>query len=86
MSYGDESRVADGTIEKTEVSATVACPACGSTRVHRVERKGFMQLRIYPLFGLYPWYCRECRTYSLIRRRYRRKSNRKQYINVNKDR
>jgi hypothetical protein len=85
VSNGIDSRVAEGSVETTEVSAPVACPHCGTTRVRRVERKGFMQNRIYPMFGLYPWYCRECRTYSMLRRRYRRKSNRKQYIDVNKE-
>jgi len=53
--------------------------------MRRVERKGFMQNHIYPVFGLYPWYCRECRTYSLLPKRYRRKSSSKQYIDPNKE-
>jgi ribosomal protein L37AE/L43A len=84
VSYED-SRVADGAIEKSEVSAAVACPQCGSNRVRRVERKGFMQLHIYPWLGMFPWYCRECRAYSMLRKRYRQKSNRKQYIDPNKE-
>jgi hypothetical protein len=39
-----------------------------------------MQERVYPLFGYFPWYCRECRQYSLLRKRSRRKSSRKQYV------
>jgi hypothetical protein len=85
VSYGDESRVAEGMVQKTEVGATVSCPACGSMVTRRVERKGFMQKHIYPMFGYYPWYCRECRTYSMLQRRYRRKSNRKQYVDPNKE-
>jgi hypothetical protein len=80
VSIGNESRVAEGLVEKTEVGSKVYCPGCGNDRPRRVERKGFMQLRIYPLFGYFPWYCKECRQYFLLRKRYRRKSSKKQYV------
>jgi hypothetical protein len=79
VSYGTESRVADGLVEKTGVSSKVYCTKCGNDRPKRVERKGFMQKHIYPFFGLYPWHCRDCHEYFLLRKRYRRKSNSKQY-------
>jgi hypothetical protein len=82
VSYGNESRLAEGMSEK---SAVVTCPRCFYARVNRIERKGFMEKHIYPLFGFYPWYCRECRTNILIRKRYRRRSSRKNYVNENKE-
>jgi ssDNA-binding Zn-finger/Zn-ribbon topoisomerase 1 len=78
--YGDEAQTASGEVQKVEEAAKVSCPECGADRLRRVERKGFMQERVYPLFGYFPWYCRECRQYSLLRKRSRRKSSRKQYV------
>jgi len=41
--------------------------------MHRLERKGFMQLNVYPLFGYYPWECGMCKQLFMIKKRYRRK-------------
>jgi hypothetical protein len=35
----------------------------------RVGRHGFLQQRIYPLLGLYPWQCAICGKHALLRRR-----------------
>jgi DNA-directed RNA polymerase subunit RPC12/RpoP len=52
---------------KAEVGAT--CRQCGSHRVYRVFRKGFLQIKIYPLFGYYPWKCRQCKGHSMLKMR-----------------
>jgi len=43
-----------------------------------MERKGFLQVKILPKFGYYPWMCLNCRTSFLVRKRYRRKFLRKE--------
>ncbi len=80
MSYGNESQAAEGLVERVQEVAKVYCPECGASRIRRVERKGFMQKHVYPFFGYFPWHCRECRQYVLLRRRYSRKSSKKQYV------
>jgi hypothetical protein len=75
VSVGNESQVAEGLAGKTEARSKVFCPHCGYDRTRRVERKGFMQNYIYPMFGYFPWYCRECRQHFLLRERNRRKSS-----------
>ncbi len=80
MSYGNETRTAEGVIQKVKEGSRVFCPECGGKRVRRVERKGFMQKHIYPWFGYFPWSCRDCRTFFLLRKRNRSKSNHKQYV------
>jgi len=53
------------------------CTECG-TSLRRQERKSFLQQRIYPIFGFYPWYCPVCRKVTMLRKRYMRKRRRKQ--------
>ena len=45
------------------------CPNCQSQKIHRVPRKGFFQSRIAPLFGYFPWRCKECNTFHQLRKR-----------------
>jgi hypothetical protein len=52
----------------------VYCPACGCDRVYRIERRGFVRKRIYTLFGLYPWECRECGREVLLKKRNRHRT------------
>jgi hypothetical protein len=49
--------------------AEVLCPRCESNRFFREERKGFMQIRFFPLLGLYPWECKVCRLSCMRLRR-----------------
>jgi hypothetical protein len=51
----------------------VQCPGCGNHHPHRLERRGFLEKKVLPKFGYYPWMCGHCRTSFLIRKRYRRK-------------
>jgi hypothetical protein len=57
----------------------VLCPNCGGSHPRRLERKGFLQERVYPLFGYYPWVCGACKSTFLMRKRYRRKSKEKDH-------
>jgi DNA-directed RNA polymerase subunit RPC12/RpoP len=41
--------------------------------LRRLERKGFLQKRIYHLFGYYPWECPKCRGVVLLKKRHQRK-------------
>lgn len=50
------------------------CPTCQSTRLERVERRGFMQKYLLSLLGLYPWRCLDCKSKRLFRHRARRRS------------
>jgi len=53
-------------------SATDACPKCGVPGgMSRQQRYGFLQTKILPLLGLYPWECLHCRRLSYFRRRYK---------------
>ncbi|MGP8254027.1 MAG: hypothetical protein ACLQHF_18520 [Terracidiphilus sp.] len=79
MSNGIETQTAVGAVQKVQEGARVYCPECGGNRIRRVERKGLMQKLIYPWFGYFPWHCRECRKYFLLRKRNRRKSSEKQH-------
>jgi hypothetical protein len=44
--------------------------------MRRVSRHGFLEKKIYPLFGLYPWECGYCRMVKLFRNRGPRRSRR----------
>ena len=65
------SALAGSLVEMTAVKERVHCRKCGSDRVYRVEREGFMQEKIYPLFGYYPWRCKICRVHVMLRKRKR---------------
>lgn len=80
MPYGSDSRVAEGSVSKSKANSRVRCPKCGDERPRRVEREGFMQTRVYPLFGYFPWFCRECKSNFMFRKRNRSKATRKQYV------
>jgi hypothetical protein len=45
------------------------CPACAEVQLFRLARSGFLQERIYPWFGKYPWECAQCRRLFLLRMR-----------------
>lgn len=57
---------------ETETEAPMKCRNCGGTCLRRVSRSGFLQLKILPFFGLYPWVCEECGEVRLYRKRSRR--------------
>ncbi|HUA96913.1 MAG TPA: hypothetical protein VMA34_01145 [Terracidiphilus sp.] len=41
--------------------------------MRRVARRGFLQKKVYPVLGLYPWECGACREVTMVRKRYQRK-------------
>ena len=72
MQEAQSHDASEGTIvQTTVVKEMVHCRRCGSDGVYRAHRKGFMQERIYPLFGYYPWECKRCRGQVLLRKRHK---------------
>ena len=57
--------------EKSIEKVPVYCKVCGSNRMRRVHRKGFLQLNLYPLLGYYPWRCSACGVRAMLRKRHR---------------
>lgn len=51
------------------VHAPVNCPQCGERALYRRERRGFLQRRVFPRLGFYPWHCISCRKSTLLRLR-----------------
>jgi hypothetical protein len=46
----------------------MVCRCCGAVNaLERDPRRGFFQLKIFPLFGLFPWECKFCRKTRLYR-------------------
>lgn len=64
----------EGELEVTGVSevasgnSELSCAACGH-RIHRVAREGFLQEKVFPSLGYFPWECPICRTIKLYRNR-----------------
>ena len=48
------------------------CSRCGS-EMRRLMRESFLQRKVYPLFGYYPWECPICRQPILFKKRVSRK-------------
>jgi hypothetical protein len=67
-------------VERARVEERLSCKHCGSGRVFRVFRLGYLQEKIYPLFGFYPWKCRSCKGYSMLHKRKRSRSKQKEYV------
>ncbi|MGB0065472.1 MAG: hypothetical protein WBP85_13570 [Terracidiphilus sp.] len=59
--------------EANSVREKVFCRKCGSGKVHRIHRDGFVQKMIYPLLGYYPWRCTRCGTLVMLQKRHRAK-------------
>ena len=56
-------------VEANSANERVLCDECGSDKVHRIFRKGFLQKRIYSLLGFYPWRCKQCGLCLMLRKR-----------------
>ncbi len=52
------------------------CGQCGSTGLRRVNRHGYLQRVIWPIFGFYPWECVMCRGRRYLRDEGRRSGSR----------
>jgi DNA-directed RNA polymerase subunit RPC12/RpoP len=66
--------LAENISKARSVREQVVCQKCGSGKVQRVFRDGFLQQVVYPLFGFYPWRCTTCGSRTLRRKRRRRKT------------
>jgi hypothetical protein len=49
--------------------AKKTCPNCDEMELTRIARSGFMQERIYPKLGMFPWECGQCRQVFLLKSR-----------------
>jgi hypothetical protein len=78
VAHESRGEAVEGFVDQAGTRIGVLCPECGSDQPRRIERKGFLQTRIYPLFGYYPWMCGACKTSFYMRKRQRRKSKRKE--------
>jgi hypothetical protein len=45
------------------------CPLCNHDGITRSPRRGFLETKIYSLFGYFPWNCRGCNERFLLRLR-----------------
>lgn len=61
--------LAGNIVEMSSTRERVYCQKCGSDKVHRVFRKGYLQEKIYPLFGYFPWRCMKCGERVMLRKR-----------------
>jgi hypothetical protein len=53
------------------------CTKCGSD-MRRLMRESFLQRKVYPLFGFYPWECPLCRVPVLLKKRHLRRKRSRQ--------
>lgn len=59
------------------------CKHCGSHRIYRVIREGYLQEKIFPMFGYYPWKCKNCKSRSLLKLRKFSRSKSKESAGLN---
>ena len=45
------------------------CSHCGHKHLVRLRRTGFLEVKLLPLLGFYPWKCPECRSKLVLRHR-----------------
>lgn len=70
MSDDHSEQVAEATPRaKKKHGHGAQCPRCGSDCLKRMPREGFLQNRVYPIFGYYPWKCTKCLGKFVLRRR-----------------
>lgn len=48
----------------------MVCRKCGATSLRRESRFGFLQHKVFPVFGLYPWECVFCRKTLLYHKQF----------------
>jgi hypothetical protein len=66
--------------EVSKAKSGTCCKFCGSERLFRVFREGYLQEKIYPIFGYYPWKCKACKHYMMLRKRKTSRSKAKEYV------
>ena len=67
-------------VEMTSVKERVYCRKCGSDKVYRLHRIGYLEEKIYPIFGFYPWRCTACGDHVMRHKRRKLKMKDKQYV------
>jgi hypothetical protein len=65
--------------EEQRSPSAVACKGCGSRRMRRLPREGFLQKQILTLLGYYPWECPICRSTQYFRVRGKRSRKRPEW-------
>jgi transposase-like protein len=50
-------------------TSEIVCPICQSKSALRINRNGFLQRRVFWMFGYYPWKCGTCGSTFLYRKR-----------------
>jgi hypothetical protein len=50
----------------------MVCPKCLCNRMHRLRRTGFVELKVAPFFGYFPWRCSDCKIELFLRERDKR--------------
>jgi hypothetical protein len=63
----------------SQAKGKACCKHCGSERLFRIFREGYLQEKIYPIFGYYPWRCKACKRYMMLRKRKNSRSKAKEY-------
>jgi DNA-directed RNA polymerase subunit RPC12/RpoP len=48
------------TVLNVDEGPGVQCPRCGSNFMKRKPRGGFLEGKVYAIFGYYPWRCTKC--------------------------
>lgn len=56
-------------VHAIQETSKLYCSICGGTHLYRLQRKGFLEKRIYPLFGYFPWHCLACKEDRYIKLR-----------------
>jgi hypothetical protein len=51
------------------------CPYCTGS-LTRLPRHGFLQRKVYPLLGYFPWECVLCRRVTMLKKEHQRRSQR----------
>jgi hypothetical protein len=47
----------------------IRCMKCSGGKLARIERRGFLEKKIFRLLGYYPWRCRVCKRHFLLKKR-----------------
>jgi hypothetical protein len=56
-------------VKAVQETSGVQCPICNNSDLHRMRRVGFLQRRVFSLFGYYPWECGACRKTHYFKQR-----------------
>jgi hypothetical protein len=57
-------------ISSNQKVPSIVCRKCGSNALRREPRRGFLQTKVFPRFGFYPWECMMCRIVRFYRKQF----------------